>query len=37
MIWGVGGWCVVCIGKVVESEVVVVCEKIVGNVNYEVQ
>ncbi len=37
MKWGVGGWCVVCIGKVMESEVVVMCEKTMGNVNYEVQ
>jgi hypothetical protein len=35
MIWRVGGW--VCIGKVVESEVVVVCEKTIGDMNYEVQ
>ncbi len=31
MVWGVGGWCVVCIGKVVENGVVV------GDVNYTVQ
>jgi hypothetical protein len=27
MVWWVGGWCVVCIGKVVENGVVMVCEK----------
>jgi hypothetical protein len=27
MVWGIGGWCMVCIGKVVENGVVVVCEK----------
>jgi hypothetical protein len=27
MVWGVGGWCVVCIGKVVENGVVIVCER----------
>ncbi len=27
MVWWVGGWCVVSIGKVVENGVVVVCEK----------
>jgi hypothetical protein len=27
MVWGVGGWCMVCIGKVVEDGVVVVYEK----------
>ncbi len=25
--WGVGGWCVGCIGKVVENGVVMVCER----------
>ncbi len=37
MIWGVGGWCVVYIGKVVESEIVVVCKKTMGDVNYKIQ
>ncbi len=37
MVWGVGVWCMVCIGKVVESGVVVVCEKRMGDVNHEVQ
>ncbi len=27
MAWGVGGWCVVYIGKVVENGVVMVCER----------
>jgi hypothetical protein len=27
IIWGVGGWCVVCIGKGVENRVVMVCER----------
>jgi hypothetical protein len=27
MVWGVGGWCVVCIRKVVENGVMVVCER----------
>jgi hypothetical protein len=27
MVWGFGGWCVVCIGKVVENGVMVVCER----------
>jgi hypothetical protein len=27
MVWGVGGWCVVCIGKIVENGVVMVCER----------
>jgi len=27
MQWGVGGWCIVCIGKGVEIGVVVVCER----------
>jgi hypothetical protein len=27
MVWGIGGWWMVCIGKVVENGVVVVCEK----------
>jgi hypothetical protein len=30
MVWWVGGWCVVCIGHVVENGVVVACEKING-------
>jgi len=30
MVWGVGGWNMVCIGKVVESGVVVVCERTTG-------
>jgi hypothetical protein len=37
MIWGVGSWCVVCIGKVMESGVVMVCDKTMGNVNYKIQ
>jgi hypothetical protein len=37
MIWAVGGWCIVCIGKVLERKVVVVCEKKIGDVNYEVK
>jgi hypothetical protein len=27
MVRGVGGWCVVCIRKVAENEVMVVCER----------
>jgi len=27
MVWGISGWCMVHIGKVVENGVVVVCEK----------
>ncbi len=27
MVWGVGEWCMVCIGNGVETGVVVVCEK----------
>jgi hypothetical protein len=27
MVWEVGGWCMVCMGKVVENGVVVVCER----------
>jgi hypothetical protein len=27
MIWGVGEWCMFCIGKGVESGYVMVCEK----------
>ncbi len=27
MLWGVGGWCMVCIEKGVKNGVVVVCEK----------
>jgi hypothetical protein len=27
MVWGIGGWCMVCIGKKVENGVMVVCEK----------
>ncbi len=27
IIWGVGGWCAVCIRKRVENKVVVVCER----------
>jgi hypothetical protein len=34
---GVGGWCVVCIGKLVDNGVVVVCEIQMGDVNYKVQ
>jgi len=37
MVWGVGGWNMVCIGKVVESGVVVVLKGQMGDVNYEVQ
>ncbi len=37
MAWGVGGWCVICIGWGVENGVVVVCEKEMDVVNYEVQ
>jgi hypothetical protein len=25
--WGVGGWCVVCIGNVMDNGIMVVCEK----------
>jgi hypothetical protein len=28
MVWEVGGWCMVCVGKVVENGAVVVCERI---------
>jgi hypothetical protein len=28
IVWGIGGWCLVCIRKWVENGVVVVCEKI---------
>jgi len=27
MVWGVGGWCMVCIGRGMENGVVVVCER----------
>jgi len=27
IIWKVGGWCMVCIGKGVENRVVMVCER----------
>lgn len=30
MIWGISGWCVVCIGKIVENGVVMVRESING-------
>jgi hypothetical protein len=30
MVWQIGGWCVVCIRKKMENEVVVVCERING-------
>jgi len=37
MVWEVGGWCMVCIGKRVKNGVVVVCEGQMGDVNYKVQ
>jgi hypothetical protein len=27
MVWGVGGWCVICIIQVVENGVMMVCER----------
>ncbi len=41
MVWGAGGWCMVCIGKVVENGAMVVCERtngrceLQGSMNHE--
>jgi len=37
MVWGVGGWCVICIGKRVEMGLWWCVKGQMGNVNYEVQ